>query len=139
MPQVYTAIITPFQEDGEIDYDLMDELMTWQRRVGIDGLVVCGTNGEFSSLSFEEVKSLLKFASDRRMGGFEIIAGTGRASLKETIALCNFVEELTDKTYPRPLDSSSVQTDRIALARVAGTIGYQSEARPASHRESSPE
>ena len=102
MPQVYTAIITPFQADGEIDYDLMGELMAWQWQSGMDGLVVCGTNGEFASLSFEEVKSLLKYALDRKKGDVEIIAGTGRASLKETIALCNFIEGSADKALVVP-------------------------------------
>ncbi|NVM53191.1 MAG: 4-hydroxy-tetrahydrodipicolinate synthase [Candidatus Helarchaeota archaeon] len=102
MITIFTAIITPFDTQREIDYNLLEDLITWQAQMKIDGLVVCGTNGEFASLSFEEVKSLLKFASDRKSESLEIIAGTGRASLKETIALCNFAEGLADKALVVP-------------------------------------
>lgn len=96
MVQVFTAIITPFQADGEINYNLMEDLIDWQTRAGIDGLVVCGTNGEFPSLSFEEVKSLIKFTHDVKQEDLVVVAGTGRTSMKETIALCQYVAELAD-------------------------------------------
>ena len=116
MIQVYTALITPFQADGEIDYPAMEDLITWQAKEGIDGLLICGTNGEFTSLSFEEVKSLLKFAADRKKGQIELIAGTGRSSLKETVALCNFAEGVADKVlvvppfYFKPLNPAGLYT-----------------------------
>ncbi len=102
MTQVFTAIITPFQTNGEIDYNLFEELVNWQTRIGIDGLVVCGTNGEFASLSLEEVKSLLKFTFDIKQEELLIIAGTGRSSLKETIELCKISEELADMALVVP-------------------------------------
>ncbi|MHA1131322.1 MAG: 4-hydroxy-tetrahydrodipicolinate synthase [Candidatus Helarchaeota archaeon] len=102
MIQIYTAIITPFRADGEIDYDLIADLISWQARSKIDGLVVCGTNGEFKSLSFEEVQDLMKFTIEHRKGGLEIVAGTGRSSLKETIALCKFAEGGADKALVVP-------------------------------------
>jgi 4-hydroxy-tetrahydrodipicolinate synthase len=116
MIRIYTALITPFQVNGEIDYPIMEDLITWQAQAGIDGLLICGTNGEFTSLSFEEVKSLLQFAGDRKKEGLEIIAGTGRASLKETVALCNFAEGIADKAlvvppfYFKPLDPIGLYT-----------------------------
>ncbi len=102
MIQIYTAIITPFDAKKEINFDLFDDLIRWQAREGIDGLVVCGTNGEFASLSLDEIKAILKFAIDRKKGKFKIIAGTGRVSIKETIALCKFVEGAADKALVVP-------------------------------------
>jgi 4-hydroxy-tetrahydrodipicolinate synthase len=102
MIQVYTAIITPFQAGGEIDYSIMEELIKWQTRSAVDGLVVCGTNGEFSSLSYEEVKSLLQFTFKSKKGNLKIIAGTGRANVKETVDLCNFCEGLADQALIVP-------------------------------------
>jgi 4-hydroxy-tetrahydrodipicolinate synthase len=96
MIRIFTAIITPFDALGEIDYNYLEKLITRQAKAKIDGLVVCGTNGEFPSLSFEEVKALLQFALDKKPGQLEIVAGIGRASLKETIALYKFVEGLAD-------------------------------------------
>ncbi|MHA1321769.1 MAG: 4-hydroxy-tetrahydrodipicolinate synthase [Candidatus Helarchaeota archaeon] len=96
MPQVFTAITTPFQKDGEINYGELENLVGWQIQTGIDGVVICGTNGEFASLSFEEVKLILKRTLDMNQEEVTMIAGTGRASLKETIELCKFVEESAD-------------------------------------------
>jgi len=89
-------MVTPFQADSEIDFDLLESLINWQKDLQVDGLLICGTNGEFSSLSFDEVQSIIRFVSETKDEAFEIIAGTGRSSLKETIALCKFAEELAD-------------------------------------------
>lgn len=96
MAKIYTAIPTPFQADGEIDFDLLAELISWQQKAQIDGLLICGTNGEFPSLSFDEVQSIFRRVSELQKGKLEIIAGTGRTSLKETIALCKSAEDLAD-------------------------------------------
>ena len=96
MIRIFTAIITPFDAQGEIDYNNLEDLITWQAESKIDGLVVCGTNGEFPSLSFEEVSKILKFTLDKKPGQLEIVAGIGRPSLKETVALCKFIEGLAD-------------------------------------------
>ena len=89
-------MVTPFQADGEINFDWLGDLIAWQKDMQIDGLLICGTNGEFASLSFDEVQSIIRFVSEIKDDDFEIIAGTGRSSLKETIALCKFAEELAD-------------------------------------------
>ena len=96
MVKIYSAMVTPFQADSEIDFDLLESLINWQKDLQVDGLLICGTNGEFSSLSFDEVQSIIRFVSETKDEDFEIIAGTGRSSLKETIALCKFAEELAD-------------------------------------------
>jgi len=96
MVKIYSAMVTPFQADDEIDFDLLESLINWQKDLQVDGLLICGTNGEFSSLSFDEVQSIIRFVSETKDEAFEIIAGTGRSSLKETIALCKFAEELAD-------------------------------------------
>lgn len=96
MVKIYTAMVTPFRADAEIDFDLLENLINWQKNLQVDGLLFCGTNGEFSSLSFDEVQSIIRFVSETKDEDFEIIAGTGRSSLKETISLCKFAEELAD-------------------------------------------
>ena len=53
----YTALITPFQ-NGRINYKKMGELIEFQIANKIDGLVVCGTTGEASTLSLKEKKKL---------------------------------------------------------------------------------
>lgn len=71
-----TALITPLTENG-IDYELFGKLIDWQIEKGIDALVVCGTTGEASTLSDDEHRDAIAFASKRAAGRVPIIAGTG--------------------------------------------------------------
>ena len=71
-----SAIITPLNEKG-IDYELFAKLVEWQIAEGIDGLVVCGTTGEGSTLSDEEHKSAIEFMVKQVAGRVPVIAGTG--------------------------------------------------------------
>lgn len=71
-----SAIITPLNEKG-IDYELFAKLIEWQIAEGIDGLVVCGTTGEGSTLSDEEHKSAIEFMVKQVAGRVPVIAGTG--------------------------------------------------------------
>ncbi|MBE6733472.1 MAG: 4-hydroxy-tetrahydrodipicolinate synthase [Ruminococcaceae bacterium] len=73
---IATALVTPLTKDG-IDYDAFGKLIDWQIDEGIDGLVVCGTTGEASTLTDDEHKAAIKFAVERAAGRTPIIAGTG--------------------------------------------------------------
>ncbi|HOO22484.1 MAG TPA: 4-hydroxy-tetrahydrodipicolinate synthase [Clostridia bacterium] len=71
-----TAIITPFRDD-KIDFESFGKLIDWQIESGIDGIVVCGTTGESSTLTDEEHRAAIAFAVERANGKVPIIAGTG--------------------------------------------------------------
>ncbi len=71
-----TALITPITAEG-IDYEAFGKLIDWQIEEGIDGLVVCGTTGEGSTLTDDEHKEAIKFAVQRANKRVPIIAGTG--------------------------------------------------------------
>lgn len=73
---VATALITPFR-DGGIDYDAFGRLIDWQIESGINGLVVCGTTGEASTLSDDEHRDAIAYAVKRAAGRVPVIAGTG--------------------------------------------------------------
>ena len=60
-----TALITPFDANGQIDYEAYDRLIEFQIKGGIDALVVCGTTGEASTLTDEEHKQVLRFTVER--------------------------------------------------------------------------
>ncbi len=72
-----TALITPLLEGGGIDYDRFGKLIDWQIDSGIDGLVVCGTTGEASTLSDDEHRDAIAFAVKRTAGRVPVIAGAG--------------------------------------------------------------
>jgi len=71
-----TALITPLNEKG-VDYAALERLIDWQIDEGIDGLVICGTTGEGSTLSDAEHREVLRFAAETARGRVPMIAGTG--------------------------------------------------------------
>jgi 4-hydroxy-tetrahydrodipicolinate synthase len=83
---VLTAIVTPFAANGDLALEHMPALLEFQRQAGIDGVVVCGTNGEGTSLSVDERKRTLEAVLADR-GGLKVIAATGAANLPDTIEL----------------------------------------------------
>lgn len=82
-----TALITPFDTDGSIDYDSLDRLIGFQISEGIDALVVCGTTGEAPSLTEEEQKSVIDFAVKKTDGRIPVIAGTGGNNTEKALRM----------------------------------------------------
>ncbi len=73
---VATALITPFDENG-INYEQFGRIIDWQIESGINGLVVCGTTGEASTMTDDEHRDAIAFAAKRVAGRVPVIAGTG--------------------------------------------------------------
>lgn len=86
-----TALITPFK-NGKIDYVAMGKLVEWQIKNGVDGLVVCGTTGEASTLSGKERVQLARFVVDLVKGRVPVIAGTGSNNTRFTMDLSKEME-----------------------------------------------
>ena len=84
-----TALITPITENG-IDYEAFGKLIDWQIEEGIDGLVICGTTGESSTLTDEEHRDAIEFAVKRAAGRVPIIAGTGSNDTAYALDLTRF-------------------------------------------------
>ncbi len=74
---VATALVTPFNENNEIDYYSFENLIDLQLKAKTDALVVCGTTGEASTLTYEERKSLISLAKEKVKGKIPIIVGAG--------------------------------------------------------------
>ena len=79
------AIITPFDKNGEVDYDCFERLLKWQINDGISGVAVCGTTGESPTLSHDEHMRLVEFAVRVANKKIPVIAGTGSNSTKEAL------------------------------------------------------
>lgn len=71
------ALITPFQENGEINYSKLEELLEDQIKAGTDSIIICGTTGEASTLTHEEHIKEVRFACDIVHGWIPVVAGTG--------------------------------------------------------------
>lgn len=71
------AIVTPFQENGEINYEKLDELIDYHCENGTDSIIICGTTGESATMTEEEHMECVKFAIERTKKRIPVIAGTG--------------------------------------------------------------
>lgn len=87
-----TALVTPFKEDGSIDFDAFGRTIDFQIDGGIDAVVVCGTTGEGSTLSDEEHKQLIRYCVKRVDKRIPVIAGTGSNDTNYGISLSKFAE-----------------------------------------------
>ena len=72
-----TAIVTPFHQDGSINYDSLKKLIEFQIKSGVDAIVVCGTTGEASTLSYTEHLRVTEFCCELVNGRIPVIAGSG--------------------------------------------------------------
>lgn len=81
------AIVTPFCEDGSINYDKLEELVNYHCDNGTDSIIICGTTGESPTLSEEEHVDCIKRTIDFAKGRIPIIAGTGSNSTHTAIEL----------------------------------------------------
>lgn len=92
--KVVTAMVTPFNEQQEIDYGALDQLIEHLIENGSDGLVVAGTTGESPTLSDEEKLALFSHTVQKVNGRISVIAGTGSNQTKGSIALSQAAEKL---------------------------------------------
>ena len=94
-----TAIITPFTEDDEIDFNTLEELTNDLIDQGSNGFVIGGTTGETPTLTHDEKIELYTRFSQIVDGRAVIIAGTGSNNTKETIAFTNEVAAIPGIDY----------------------------------------
>ncbi|PSF31437.1 4-hydroxy-tetrahydrodipicolinate synthase [Aphanothece hegewaldii CCALA 016] len=97
--RVLTAMVTPFDESGHVNYEVAEKLATYLVTHGSDGLVVCGTTGESPALTWDEEYELFKVVKNAVGHQAKILAGTGSNSTSEAI-------EATKKAAKLGLDGS---------------------------------
>lgn len=89
-----TALVTPFTEDGNIDFEELRKLIEFQIFEGVDSLIICGTTSESATMSLEEKKSVINFAVQIARRRVPIIAGTGSNNTKASIELSKYAESV---------------------------------------------
>lgn len=89
----YVALVTPFTDNLEVDYDAYGRLIDYQIEQGTDGLVPCGCTGEAATLSHVEQKECIRFTVERVAGRVPVVAGTGSNNTSEALALTKFAAE----------------------------------------------
>ncbi len=92
--RVLTAMVTPFNVSGDVDYEEAARLAVWLAEHGSDGLVVTGTTGESATLNREEKLRLYKTVRDAVGMKTIVLAGTGSYDTSETVVLSLEAEEM---------------------------------------------
>jgi 4-hydroxy-tetrahydrodipicolinate synthase len=90
---VYPAIVTPFDEDGDVDYEALGDVIDHVEDGGVDGIVPCGSTGESATLTHEEHKRVVEYAVENASPGTRVIAGTGSNSTHEALELTRHADE----------------------------------------------
>ncbi|MCX6128760.1 MAG: 4-hydroxy-tetrahydrodipicolinate synthase, partial [Proteobacteria bacterium] len=90
---VYTAIITPFTKDGQIDWTAFDKLLQRQAQAEVDGVVITGTTGESATLAVDEKISLYRRARAFLPSNLKLMAGTGGNCTRQSIELSKLAQD----------------------------------------------
>lgn len=88
----FTALVTPFS-NGAVDEEAYRNLIEWQVKSGINGVVPCGTTGESATLSHAEHKEVIRICVDQVKGRVPVLAGAGSNNTAEAVELARFAKE----------------------------------------------
>lgn len=87
------AIVTPFKDNGEVNYEKLAELIEFQIENSTDAIIICGTTGESSTLTHEEHLDVIKYCAEKVAGRVPVIAGTGSNCTETAIYLSTEAEK----------------------------------------------
>ncbi|MFH1838184.1 MAG: 4-hydroxy-tetrahydrodipicolinate synthase [Candidatus Kuenenbacteria bacterium] len=82
---VWTALITPFDENEKIDYVSLEKLIIYQIKAKVKGILINGTTGESPTLDDDEVIEMIKFAKEKINNQCFLMVGTGTNNTKKSI------------------------------------------------------
>ena len=80
------ALITPFKENGEVNFEKLEELVEEQIAGGTDAIIACGTTGESSTMTHEEDDEVIRFICKKVNHRIPVIAGTGSNCTREAVS-----------------------------------------------------
>jgi 4-hydroxy-tetrahydrodipicolinate synthase len=86
----HVAIVTPFRDDGELDWQAWSRLIDWHVASGTNGIVVGGTTGESPTITEAELVEMTRRACEQAAGRMQIIVGCGTNSTASTVERARF-------------------------------------------------
>jgi len=121
-----TAIITPFDEQGNVDEESYRQLIEFQIENGTDVIVPCGTTGESATLNYHEHNRVIDICIEQVNKRVPVIAGTGSNSTAEAIEISRHAKEagadgllLVSPYYNRPSQEGIYQHYKALAENVA--------------------
>ena len=92
--RLLTAMVTPFNADGSVNYEKAADLAEWLINNGYDGLVVAGSTGEAATMSAEEKLELFRVVVNRINKRVPVIAGTGSNNTADSVKMTKMAEAM---------------------------------------------
>lgn len=92
--RLLTAMVTPFNADGSVNYEKAADLAEWLIDNGSDGLVVAGSTGEAATMSAEEKLELFRVVVNRINKRVPVIAGTGSNNTADSVKMTKMAEAM---------------------------------------------
>ncbi|MCO7222998.1 4-hydroxy-tetrahydrodipicolinate synthase [Pleionea sp. CnH1-48] len=111
------ALVTPFAENGAVDRPALQALVDWHLEAGTEALVIGGTTGESSSLSSDELLSIIELTLERVQGKIPVIVGNGAISTAKSI-------EITQQLNHLPINGFLCVTPYYVKPSQAGLIAH---------------
>jgi 4-hydroxy-tetrahydrodipicolinate synthase len=92
---ILPALVTPFTDDGKtVDEGRLRALVNHCLGLGVHGVVPCGTTGEFTNLTVEERKRVIKIVIDEVNGRVPVVAGTGASGTNEAVEMTRYAKDV---------------------------------------------
>ncbi len=88
------AIVTPMKDNGEIDYEVLGQLIEDQIAGHTDAIIICGTTGEAPTLEDDEHLEAIRYTVDKTAGRIPVIAGTGSNNTAHAIMMSKEAQKL---------------------------------------------
>jgi 4-hydroxy-tetrahydrodipicolinate synthase len=113
-PGVYVALVTPFENEDNIDYTALKNLLDFHNEKKTMGVVLLGTTGESPTLSMDEKKELVKFVKQNK-GNLDLVVGVGGNNTREVIAFTKYCNDYADSlmvtvpNYNKPMQDGIFQ------------------------------
>ena len=114
------AIVTPMKENGDVNYDKLEELINWQVDQGTDAIIIAGTTGESSTLTMEEHDEVIKAAVEFTKHRIPVVAGTGSNCTRTAI-------QLSQEAEAAGVDGLLIVTPYYNKATQAGLISHYTQ------------
>lgn len=88
-----TAIVTPFTDKGEVNFEELEKLVNFQIEEGIDAIIAAGTTGEASTLTNEEQQEMVQFVVEKVNGRVPVIGGAGSNDTAHGVTLSRMIKD----------------------------------------------
>ncbi|MCM3676090.1 4-hydroxy-tetrahydrodipicolinate synthase [Peribacillus simplex] len=122
---VYVALVTPFTEDFQVDYDKLTELCNWLIEQGVDGLVPGGSLGEYATLTGEERAKLIETVIKAANGRVPVVVGSGAPSTAQSVKWVQHAKEhgATGIMALPPINYKPLENEIIEHYRALSEVG----------------